>query len=53
MSLRVGWRRAGIMLLLLGLAVAALLGWLLYTASGRDLLLRQAVAQLPAGSTLT
>ena len=41
------------MLLLLGLAVAALLGWLLYTASGRDLLLRQAVAQLPAGSTLT
>ena len=45
--------RSGIGTLLLAIGVAALLYWLLSTIGGRDLLLRQVVARLPAGTVLT
>ncbi len=55
-----GWRRwrniltrAGIVIGVLALALAVTLYWLLATLSGRDVLLRQIVAQLPAGTVLT
>lgn len=46
-------RRGGIGLLVLAMVVAAVLYWLLSTIGGRDLLLRQLVARLPAGTVLT
>ena len=49
---RIAWR-SGIGTLVLAIAVAALLYWLLATIGGRDLLLRQIVARLPAGTVLT
>ncbi|MEG3049991.1 MAG: hypothetical protein RR792_07385, partial [Thermomonas sp.] len=45
--------RSGIGTLLIVVAVAALAYWLLMTIGGRDLLLRQIVARLPAGTELT
>ena len=45
--------RSGIGTLLIMVAVAALAYWLLMTIGGRDLLLRQIVARLPAGTELT
>ena len=45
--------RSGIGTLLIVIAVAALAYWLLMTIGGRDLLLRQIVARLPAGTELT
>ncbi len=45
--------RGGIGTLALVLAAAVLLWWLLASIGGRDLLLRQIVARLPAGTTLT
>ena len=45
--------RSGIGTLLIVVAVAALAYWLLMTIGGRDVLLRQIVARLPAGTELT
>ncbi|WP_374609075.1 translocation/assembly module TamB domain-containing protein [Thermomonas sp.] len=45
--------RSGIGTLAIAVGVAALAYWLLMTIGGRDLLLRQIVARLPAGSELT
>lgn len=45
--------RSGIIAVALGLLVAGLLYWLLMTIGGRDMLLAQIVARLPAGTTLT
>lgn len=45
--------RSGIGSLLIVVAVTALAYWLLMTIGGRDLLLRQIVARLPAGTELT
>ena len=45
--------RSGIGSLLIVVGVAALAYWLLMTLGGRDLLLRQIVARLPAGTELT
>ena len=45
--------RSGIGTLALGVGIAALLYWLLMTIGGRDVLLGQVVARLPAGTTLT
>jgi translocation and assembly module TamB len=45
--------RGGLGTLALVLVAALLLYWLLMTIGGRDLLLRQIVARLPAGTTLT
>ncbi|MFC7302466.1 translocation/assembly module TamB domain-containing protein [Cognatiluteimonas weifangensis] len=44
--------RAGLGTLALALVAALALSWLLLTIGGRDLLLRQIVARLPAGTTL-
>src|SRR5690349_16178190 len=45
--------RSGIGMLALAVCVIALLYWLLTTIGGRDTLLRQIVARLPAGTELT
>lgn len=45
--------RSGIGTLAIAVGVAALAYWLLMTIGGRDLLLRQIVARLPAGTELT
>ena len=45
--------RSGVSAAALGLLVVALLYWLLMTIGGRDMLLSQIVARLPAGTTLT
>ena len=45
--------RSGIGTLAIAVGVAALAYWLLMTIGGRDLLLRQIVARLPAGSFFT
>ena len=45
--------RSGVTAAVLGLLVGALLYWLLMTIGGRDMLLAQIVARLPAGATLT
>jgi translocation and assembly module TamB len=49
---KVAWR-SGLGALALIVAAALLLYWLLATIAGRDLLLRQIAARLPAGSELT
>ena len=49
---KVAWR-SGLAALALAVVVALLLYWLLMTVGGRDTLLRQIVARLPAGSELT
>jgi translocation and assembly module TamB len=49
---RVAWRSALASLALVGL-LALLAWWLLTTVGGRDVLLRQIVARLPQGTTLT
>ncbi|RYZ70816.1 MAG: translocation/assembly module TamB, partial [Lysobacteraceae bacterium] len=46
-------RRSAVGTLLLGVVAAVLLYWLLQTVAGRDVLLNQIIARLPAGSTLT
>ena len=45
--------RSGAVTVALALLVAGLLYWLLMTVGGRDMLLAQIVARLPAGSSLT
>ncbi len=50
------WRRwlglGAILLAVAALTLAALLGWVLHSASGRDFALQQTVARLPAGTQL-
>ncbi len=46
-------RRSAIGITALAIVIALLLYWLLTSIGGRDLLLRQIVARLPAGTTLT
>ena len=45
--------RSGVVAVALGVLVGGLLYWLLMTIGGRDMLLAQIVARLPAGTTLT
>ena len=52
MSRRRWWRVCLLTLVVLALCIVALLYWLLTSIGGRDLLLRQIVARLPAGTEL-
>lgn len=47
------WAWSGISLLSLGLVALLLAYWLLQTVAGRDVLLAQIIARLPAGASLT
>ncbi len=47
------WRRLAWVGITLGLCAAAILLWLLHTASGRDFILRRTLATLPAHSALS